>query len=65
MNLNQNKMFRKLIRFWRKYIHCNHRFFWVHSTDCYKCRKKIRLTDEEYWSKKIKKQIKKDKWNSY
>ena len=58
-------MFRKLLRFWRKYIHCNHHFMYVHSTDCLKCKKKIRLTDDEYWNKIIKKQRRKDKWESY
>ena len=58
-------MFKEFIRFWRKYIHCNHRFMYVHSTDCLKCNKKIRLTYEEYWNKLIKKQRRKDKWDSY
>jgi hypothetical protein len=58
-------IFRKLLRFWRKYIHCNHRFFKVHSIHCYKCKRKIRLTDDEYWSKILKIQQKKNRWHSY
>lgn len=38
---------------------------YVHSTDCLKCKKKIRLTDDEYWNKIIKKQRRKDKWEIY
>jgi hypothetical protein len=57
--------FRKLLRLWRKYIHCNHRFLFVHSIECYKCRKKGRLTDDEYWSKKQKIAERKSRWHSY
>lgn len=58
--------FRKLLRLWRKYIHCNHMFFkYVDTTYCYKCKRKVRLTHYEYWEKKRKIQERKNKWNSY
>ena len=63
--MNEPSLFRKLLRIWRKYIHCNHRFFYVHSTHCYKCKRKVRLTYDEYWSKKLNKEMRKQKWHSY
>lgn len=40
--------------FIKKYIYCNHDFLYVHSTHCWKCKRKVRLTDDEYWNKKLK-----------
>lgn len=48
-------MMYKLFLFFRKYIYCNHNFFYVHSTHCFKCGRKVRLTQEEYWEKQNKK----------
>jgi hypothetical protein len=61
----ETSFFRKLLRLWRKYIHCSCRYYSVHDTYCYKCRKKTRLKDEEYYAKKWIKNRKKEKWNSY
>ncbi len=38
---------------------------YVDTTDCYKCKRKVRLTDNEYWTKKLKIEEIKDRWNSY
>ncbi len=61
----KSSIFRKLLRLWRKYIHCRCRYYHCSDTYCYKCLKKTRLTDEEYYAKKWIKNRKKEKWNSY
>ena len=45
----------RLLLFFRKYFYCNHSFMYVHSTHCYKCGNKVRLTQDEYWKKQNKK----------
>lgn len=62
----QPSFIRKLLRLWRRHIHCNHMFLkYVDTTDCYKCKRKVRLTDNEYLTKKLKIEERKDRWNSY